>query len=123
MTERTFSFKKISVVTLLNKDNLDKIGWLISDKIYKELSETRYTDKCYRLSEDSDAYNLIRIVDYTKIKKRQHPVKEVLQYVNTPRKALVILRYLQVELIKKGIVEIEYKVSSHRKTMPVYIFQ
>lgn len=118
-----FKMKKISVITLLDKDNQEKIGWLICKKLYKELSKTRYLDKYYRLSKDNDSYNIIRILDYRKFKKTQAPIKEVVQYIGTPLKALVRLRYLQVELIKKGVIDIQHKVDGYKETMSVYIAQ
>ena len=118
-----FKMKKISVITILDKTNQEKRGWLICNTLYRELRKTRYSDKYYRLSVDNGSYDVIRILDYRKSKETETPIKEVVQYINFPQKALVRLRYLQIELIKKGEIDIEYKVDSHQKTISVYVTQ
>mgnify|MGYP006248283107 FL=1 len=49
---------------------------------------------------------------------------ETIQYINALdkyNKALVRLRYLEIELIRKGEIDIEYKDNNHQRTISVYI--
>ena len=104
--------------------NQEKGGWLISNKLYKDLKKTRYLDKYYRLSVDNGSWNVIKILDYRKSIETELPVMETIQYINALdkyNKALVRLRYLEIELIRKGEIDIEYKDNNHQRTISVYI--
>ena len=84
---------------------------MISNKIFKILKRCDYLEKHFHLSVDRGSYDLIKIIDYKKSKKTEAPIKETLEYINILDKhhdTLVRVRYLEKEIIRKGVIEVEY---------------
>ena len=80
----------------------------------------------HNLSVNNGSRNIIKILDYRKSNKTEIPIKETIQNIDALQKyneALVRVRYLNSEFIKKGEINIEYIDNSHKKTISVYVIQ
>ena len=123
---KPYKIKKISTRIIIDGFDKDKSGWLISNTLYKNLKRTEYLDKYYSLSVNNGSRNIIKILDYRKSNKTEIPIKETIQNIDALQKynkALVRVRYLNSELIKKGEIDIEYIDNNHKKTISVYVIQ
>jgi hypothetical protein len=117
--------KKIYTKIIIDAFEQEKRGWLISKKLYKDLRKIRYLDRYYSLSINDGSRKLIKILDYRKSKK-ELPIKETIQNIDALQKydsALVRVRYLESEIIKKGEIDIEYINNNQKKTISVYLIQ
>ena len=117
--------KKIHTRIIINAFEQEKRGWLISKKLYKDLRKIRYLDRYYSLSINDGSRKLIKILDYRKSKK-ELPIKETIQNIDALQKynsALVRVRYLDSEIMKKGEIDIEYIDDNNKKTISVYVIQ
>ena len=117
--------KKIYTKIIIDAFEQEKRGWLISKKLYKDLRKIRYLDRYYSLSINDGSRKLIKILDYRKSKK-ELPIKETIQNIDALQKydsALVRVRYLESEIIKKGEIDIEYINNNQKKTISIYLIQ
>ena len=117
--------KKIYTKIIIDAFEQEKRGWLISKKLYKDLRKIRYLDRYYSLSINDGSRKLIKILDYRKSKK-ELPIKETIQNIDALQKynsALVRVRYLDSEIMKKGEIDIEYIDDNNKKTISVYVIQ
>ena len=117
--------KKIYTKIIIDAFEQEKRGWLISKKLYKDLRKIRYLDRYYSLSINDGSRKLIKILDYRKSKK-ELPIKETIQNIDALQKydsALVRVRYLESEIIKKGEIDIEYINNNQKKTISVYVIK
>ena len=117
--------KKIYTKIIIDAFEQEKRGWLISKKLYKDLRKIRYLDRYYSLSINDGSRKLIKILDYRKSKK-ELPIKETIQNIDALQKydsALVRVRYLESEIMKKGEIDIEYINNNQKKTISVYLIQ
>ena len=123
---KPYKIKKISTKIIIDGFDQEKRGGLISNTLYKHLKRTEYLDRYYNLSVNNGSRNIIKILDYRKSNKTEIPIKETIQNIDALQKyneALVRVRYLNSELIKKGEINIEYIDNSHKKTISVYVIQ
>ena len=117
--------KKIYTRIIIDAFEQEKRGWLISKKLYKDLRKIKYLDRYYSLSIDDGARKLVKILDYRK-SKTELPIKETIQNIDALQKynsALVRVRYLDSEIMKKGEIDIEYIDDNNKKTISVYVIQ
>ena len=117
--------KKIYTKIIIDAFEQEKRGWLISKKLYKDLRKIRYLDRYYSLSINDGSRTLIKILDYRKSKK-ELPIKETIQNIDALQKydsALVRVRYLESEIMKKGEIDIEYINNNQKKTISIYLIQ
>ena len=117
--------KKIYTRIIIDAFEQEKRGWLISKKLYKDLRKIKYLDRYYSLSIDDGARKLVKILDYRK-SKTELPIKETIQNIDALQKydsALVRVRYLESEIMKKGEIDIEYIDNNQNKTISVYVIQ
>ena len=117
--------KKIYTRIIIDAFEQEKRGWLISNTLYKDLRKIKYLDKYYSLSINDGSRNLIKILDYRK-SKTELPIKETIQNIDALQKynsALVRVRYLESEIMKKGEIDIEYIDNNQNKTISVYVIQ
>ena len=117
--------KKIYTKIIIDAFEQEKRGWLISKKLYKDLRKIRYLDRYYSLSINDGSRKLIKILDYRKSKK-ELPIKETIQNIDALQKydsALVRVRYLESEIMKKGEIDIEYINNNQKKTISIYLIQ
>ena len=117
--------KKIETRIIIDAFEQEKHGWLISNTLYKDLRKIKYLDRYYSLSINDGSRNLIKILNYRKSKK-ELPIKETIQNIDALQKydsALVRVRYLESEIIKKGEIDIEYINNNQKKTISIYLIQ
>ena len=117
--------KKIYTKIIIDAFEQEKRGWLISKKLYKDLKRIKYLDVYYSLSINNGSKRLIKILDYRKC-KTELPIKETIQNIDALQKynsALVRIRYLESEIMKKGEIDIEYIDGNNKKTISVYVIQ
>ena len=117
--------KKIQTKIIIDAFEQEKRGWLISNTLYKDLRKIKYLGRYYSLSINNGSSNLIKILDYRKC-KTELPIKETIQNIDALQKynsALVRVRYLESEIMKKGEIDIEYIDNNQKKTISVYVIQ
>ena len=117
--------KKIQTKIIIDAFEQEKRGWLISNTLYKDLRKIKYLGRYYSLSINNGSSNLIKILDYRKC-KTELPIKETIQNIDALQKynsALVRVRYLDSEIMKKGEIDIEYIDDNNKKTISVYVIQ
>ena len=117
--------KKIQTKIIIDAFEQEKRGWLISNTLYKDLRKIKYLGRYYSLSINNGSRHLIKILDYRKC-KTELPIKETIQNIDALQKynsALVRVRYLESEIMKKGEIDIEYIDNNQKKTISVYVIQ